>query len=45
MADYLVDHGLPRDEIVLEDRSTTTRENLGYSREIMRPANRTTGVS
>ncbi|MET7998194.1 YdcF family protein [Amycolatopsis sp. NPDC005232] len=35
MADYLVAQGIPREEIVLEDRSTTTRENLIYSRELM----------
>ena len=35
MADYLVDHGVPRDRILLEDRSGTTEENLAFSREIM----------
>jgi uncharacterized SAM-binding protein YcdF (DUF218 family) len=36
MADYLVDRGVPRDRILLEDRSRTTRENLTYSAELMR---------
>ncbi|WP_239154126.1 YdcF family protein [Amycolatopsis sp. FDAARGOS 1241] len=39
MADYLVEHGISRAEIVLEDRSTTTRENLVYSRELMTARN------
>lgn len=35
MADYLVEHGVPRDRILLEDQSCTTEENLAFSREIM----------
>jgi uncharacterized SAM-binding protein YcdF (DUF218 family) len=35
MADYLVDRGVPRDRILLEDRSTTTQENLTFSGSIM----------
>ena len=35
MADYLVEHGVPRDRILLEDQSHTTEENLAFSREIM----------
>lgn len=35
MADYLIEHGVPRDRILLEDRSRTTEENLRFSREIM----------
>jgi uncharacterized SAM-binding protein YcdF (DUF218 family) len=35
MADYLVDRGVPRDRILLEDQSSTTEENLSFSREIM----------
>ncbi|MBN6038322.1 YdcF family protein [Amycolatopsis sp. 195334CR] len=35
MADYLAGHGVPRDRILLEDRSRTTWENLVYSKEIM----------
>ncbi len=33
MANYLVSKGVPAERIVLEDRSTTTRENMLYSRE------------
>ncbi|MEV6910840.1 YdcF family protein [Amycolatopsis sp. NPDC051071] len=35
MADYLVEAGLPRERILLEDRSRTTFENLTFSAEIM----------
>ncbi|GAA3583543.1 YdcF family protein [Kribbella ginsengisoli] len=35
MAKYLVDHGVPADQILLEDRSTSTFENLTFSRTIM----------
>lgn len=35
MADYLVDRGVPRERILLEDKSRTTEENLTFSREIM----------
>ncbi|MFD9965880.1 YdcF family protein [Amycolatopsis sp. NPDC058986] len=35
MADYLVERGVPRERILLEDRSKTTWENLTFSREIM----------
>jgi uncharacterized SAM-binding protein YcdF (DUF218 family) len=36
MADYLVEKGIPRDRILLEDQSRTTEENLIFSRAIMR---------
>ncbi len=35
MKDYLLNHGIPEKHIVLEDRSTTTRENLANSKEII----------
>ncbi len=35
MADWLISEGVPADHIVLEDRSTTTEENMRFSREIM----------
>ncbi|MBP3893591.1 MAG: YdcF family protein [Atopobiaceae bacterium] len=36
MGEYLVtQRGVPRDRIALEDRSTTTRENMAYSREVI----------
>jgi uncharacterized SAM-binding protein YcdF (DUF218 family) len=35
MADYLIEKGIPEDRIVLEDRSTTTLENIEFSKDIM----------
>ncbi|QUQ62908.1 YdcF family protein [Kutzneria sp. CA-103260] len=35
MADYLIDAGVPAGAILLEDKSTTTLENLTFSRQIM----------
>lgn len=35
MATYLVDHGVPADQVLREDRSTSTFENLTSSRTIM----------
>ena len=35
MSIYLIEHGIPADHILPEDRSSTTRENLLYSRQII----------
>ena len=35
MKRYLVEHGVPEDDILLEDRSKTTLENLTYSKQIL----------
>lgn len=35
MADYLEEHGVYSDQILLEDQSSNTKENLIYSRELL----------
>ena len=35
MRRYLVEHGIPDGRIILEDRSTTTEENVRFSKEIV----------
>lgn len=35
MANYLLAHGVPEEQIMREDRSTTTMENLRFSKELM----------
>ena len=35
MCDYLVSKGVGRERVALEDRSTTTRENMAFSREVI----------
>ncbi|WP_228002602.1 YdcF family protein [Nocardia australiensis] len=35
MAGYLLGKGVPSEAVVLEDRSTTTRENLMYTRDLL----------
>ncbi len=35
MRDYLLSQGIPEEDILIEDRSTTTLENLKYSKEII----------
>ena len=35
MEQYLIEHGIPKDHIIREDRSTTTRENLIFSKKII----------
>ena len=35
MRRYLVEHGIAADRILLEDRSTSTKENLAFSKEVI----------
>lgn len=35
MADYLADHGFPRENIILEDRSVNTFQNLSYTARLL----------
>ncbi len=35
MKNYLLEKGIPEEQILMEDRSTTTRENLIYSKQII----------
>lgn len=35
MANYLMERGVPKDRIILENKATSTYENLVYSKEIM----------
>ncbi|HEX7305486.1 YdcF family protein [Lentzea sp.] len=35
MREYLVERGIPDEEIVMEDQATTTDENLRYSKELL----------
>ena len=35
MHDYLVEHGFPSEQIILEDKATNTHENLIYSAELL----------
>lgn len=35
MRNYLLEQGVPEEHIILEDRATTTLENLRYSKELM----------
>lgn len=44
MADYLVAHGIEKDRILLEDKSTNTEENIRYSRKLMREENDGVGI-
>ncbi|ONI75668.1 hypothetical protein BWI15_07490 [Kribbella sp. ALI-6-A] len=39
MADYLIDHGVPAEAVLREDRSTSTFENLTFSDTIMSARN------
>ena len=46
MKDYLLEMGIPEERIVLEDQSTTTRENLTFSNNIIqsRPGRKRTAL-
>ena len=35
MKNYLLEHGIPEENILMEDRSATTRENLRFSKSII----------
>ncbi len=35
MTNYLIEHGIPSESIIMEDRSATTRENLRFSKAII----------
>jgi uncharacterized SAM-binding protein YcdF (DUF218 family) len=35
MSEFLISHGISEDQIFLEDRSTSTKENIKYSKEIL----------
>lgn len=35
MKEYLINHGIPDEKIIKEDKSTSTRENFEYSRRLM----------
>lgn len=35
MEQYLIEHGIPKEHIIKEDRSTTTKENLAFSKKII----------
>lgn len=41
MAEHLIGQGVPSDDVLPEDRSTTTRENIERSVELLREAGRT----
>ncbi|MGN7190436.1 YdcF family protein [Curtobacterium sp. SAFR-003] len=41
MREYLLDQGVPAEDVLAEDRSTTTRENIERSVELLRDAGRT----
>lgn len=44
MKHYLVERGVPRESILCEEASTTTKENLLYSRELMPDRDGTVGI-
>ena len=44
MADFLLEKGLPRERILLEEKSTNTMENLKFSNELSGCADKKTGI-
>ena len=44
MARYLMENGIPEEQIFLEDRSTSTRENLRFSRAFTDPEHDRVGI-
>lgn len=44
MAEYLIRHSVDREQIIKEDRSTSTRENLRYSRRYTDPERDVIGI-
>ena len=40
LGNYLVTKGVPKDKIILEDRSTTTRENMEFSNALIKERNK-----
>lgn len=44
MSDYLIKKGIKKERIILEDKSTTTKENLQYSSKYFEKNNNTIGI-
>lgn len=44
MYDYLTGHGISRERLILEERSTNTKENLDFSLEKIGDLNKSVGV-
>ena len=44
MAEYLIVKGVPEEQIFMEDRSTSTRENLRFSRQFADAAKDLVGI-
>ena len=44
MSDYLIKKGIKKGRIILEDKSTTTKENLQYSSKYFDKNNETIGI-
>ena len=44
MSDYLIKKGIKKERIILEDKSTTTKENLQYSSKYFEKNNNIVGI-